>query len=86
MDNPTVVEVCRGEIVESFHRGAGAVVDAEGGVVFAFGDIAQPVFPRSAVKAPQALPLIESGAARLRRVTFGLTRYRRCCHDRGRQQ
>ena len=61
--NPVVVEVTRGGRVESEHRGAGAVVDADGGVVFAFGVVGRPVFPRSAVKAIQALPLIESGAA-----------------------
>jgi len=63
MTNPVVVEVTRGDRVESAHRGAGAVVDADGGVVFAFGDVDRPVYPRSAVKALQALPLIESGAA-----------------------
>ena len=68
-ENPIVVEVARGDRVESAHRGAGAVVDADGAVVFAFGDIARPVFPRSAVKAMQSLPLIESGAA----DRFGLT-------------
>lgn len=62
-ENPIVVEVTRGGRVESAHRGAGAVVDADGAVVIAFGDIARPVFPRSAVKAIQSLPLIESGAA-----------------------
>jgi L-asparaginase II len=63
MSNPVVVEVTRGPRVESRHRGAGAVVDADGEVVFSFGDIDWPVFPRSAVKAFQCLPLIESGAA-----------------------
>lgn len=63
MTNPVVVEVTRGDRVESEHRGAGAVVDADGGVVFAFGDIDRPVYPRSAVKALQTLPLVESGAA-----------------------
>jgi len=63
MTNPVVVEVLRGERVESAHRGAGAVVDADGRVAFAFGDVARPVYPRSAVKALQAVPLIESGAA-----------------------
>ena len=62
-ENPVVVETTRGGRVESAHRGAGAVVDADGAVVFAFGDVGRPVFPRSAVKAIQALPLIESGAA-----------------------
>jgi L-asparaginase II len=63
MTNPIVVEAMRGERVESRHRGAGAVVDADGAILLAFGDVDTPVFPRSAVKALQALPLIESGAA-----------------------
>ena len=63
MANPVVVEVTRGALVESAHRGAGAVVDADGRVVIAFGDVQWPVYPRSAVKALQALPLVESGAA-----------------------
>jgi L-asparaginase II len=63
MANPVVVEVTRGERIESAHRGAGGVVDADGRVVLAFGDAERAVYPRSAVKALQALPLIESGAA-----------------------
>src|SRR5258708_38287552 len=63
MRNPVLVEVLRGGLVESRHHGAVAVVDAGGATVFALGDIAAPVYPRSAVKALQALPLIESGAA-----------------------
>jgi L-asparaginase II len=62
MSNPVVVEALRGGRVESAHHGAGAVVDADGKVVMAFGDVERPVFPRSAVKALQALPLVESGA------------------------
>jgi L-asparaginase II len=63
MANPVLVEVTRGDVIESRHRGAVAVVDGDGGVVLAIGDIEAPVFPRSAVKAIQALPLVESGAA-----------------------
>jgi L-asparaginase II len=63
MANPVVVEVTRGALVESAHRGAGAVVDADGRVVMAFGDTDRAVYPRSAIKALQALPLVESGAA-----------------------
>ncbi len=63
MPNPVVVEVLRGDRAESFHRGAGVVIDADGRIAFAFGDIDRPVYPRSAVKALQALPLVESGAA-----------------------
>ena len=63
MANPVLVEVTRGDRVESRHRGAFAVVDADGRSVAALGDVEVPVFPRSAVKALQALPLVESGAA-----------------------
>src|SRR6186713_1710441 len=63
MSNPVLVEVLRGALVESRHSGAVAVVDAGGGRVLALGDVEQPVYPRSAVKALQALPLVESGAA-----------------------
>ncbi|MFM9857931.1 asparaginase [Pseudoxanthobacter sp. M-2] len=58
-----VVEVTRGPVVESRHRGILAVVDADGAAVVAMGDVERPVFARSAVKLMQALPLIESGAA-----------------------
>ena len=61
--NPVLVEVTRGGHVESRHRGAIAVVDADGGVHTSIGDTDRPVFPRSAVKLIQALPLVESGAA-----------------------
>jgi L-asparaginase II len=63
MANPVLVEVIRGPLAESRHRGAVAVSDAEGHSIFTLGDVAAPVFPRSAVKALQALPLIEQGAA-----------------------
>jgi L-asparaginase II len=63
MTNPVLVEVTRGAIVESRYRGAVAVVDDGGRRVAAIGDVGAPVFPRSAVKPIQALPLIESGAA-----------------------
>jgi len=61
--NPVLVEAWRGDSVESFHRGAFVVLDAQGRVVASAGDIERPVFPRSAIKLLQALPLIESGAA-----------------------
>jgi L-asparaginase II len=63
MSNPVVVEVLRGERVESRHRGAAIVMDVDGVVVVSIGDVDRPVYPRSAIKALQALPLIESGAA-----------------------
>src|SRR6476646_6244835 len=63
MSNPILVETVRGAMVESRHRGAVAVVDADGATLLALGDVARPVFPRSAVKPLQALLLVESGAA-----------------------
>lgn len=60
--NPILVEAWRGGIVESMHRGSVAVVDADGTVHTALGDIDRPIFPRSAVKVLQALPLAASGA------------------------
>lgn len=63
MANPVLVEVTRGNLVESRHRGMVVVVDGGGRVVFSQGDVETPVFPRSACKAMQALPLVEGGAA-----------------------
>jgi L-asparaginase II len=63
MSDPVLVEAWRGPLVESRHRGAVAVADADGVIVLVLGDVATPVFPRSAVKALQALALVESGAA-----------------------
>ncbi|MBB3608724.1 asparaginase [Rhizobium sp. BK602] len=63
MSNPVCVEVTRGNLVESRHRGSVAVVDGDGKLVLSIGDVDRAVFPRSACKAMQALPLIESGAA-----------------------
>jgi L-asparaginase II len=60
---PTLVEVLRGPTVESSHCGILAVVDTQGRVLHALGDIDRPVFGRSAVKVLQALPLVASGAA-----------------------
>ncbi|WP_159947265.1 asparaginase [Rhizobium sp. 18065] len=63
MNNPITVEVTRGQLVESRHRGMAVVVDGDGRMVFSAGDVDAAVFPRSACKAMQALPLIETGAA-----------------------
>ena len=63
MNNPFLVEVARGALVESRHRGSVSVVDADGAAVLSLGDVDRRVFPRSAVKALQAMPLVESGIA-----------------------
>jgi L-asparaginase II len=63
MTNPIIAEVTRGGIVESRHTGAFAVVDGEGKLIKSAGGFAVPIFPRSAIKAFQFVPVIESGAA-----------------------
>ncbi len=66
--NPIAVEVTRGRSpddasVESRHAAACAVVAADGTTVHAWGDVERAIFPRSAIKPIQVLPLLETGAA-----------------------
>ena len=61
--NPLLVEVTRGDMVESRHRASYAVVDSEGRVVLQAGAFERPIYGRSAIKALQAIPLMETGAA-----------------------
>jgi len=68
-NNPVLVHAWRGPAIESRHRGALVVLDAHGTLRLSVGDIDQPVFPRSANKLLQALPLVASGAA----DAFGLS-------------
>jgi L-asparaginase II len=58
-----MVEVWRGDIAESRHRGHAVVCDARGAVRAAWGDPDAVILPRSSCKMLQALPLVESGAA-----------------------
>jgi len=60
--NPILVEVIRGTVLESFHRGVICVVDKDGNVIYSVGDIQQIAYPRSAMKYFQHLPLLVSGA------------------------
>ncbi|MDX6750943.1 asparaginase [Geminicoccaceae bacterium 1502E] len=60
---PVGVEVWRGDRVESRHLVSLAIVDAEGRSLLELGQVSRQVFPRSAIKPLQALPLIETGAA-----------------------
>ena len=57
-----LVEVIRGDRVESVHRGHIVVCDGAGEIVEAWGDPSAVIYPRSACKMVQALPLLESGA------------------------
>ncbi|GBD44490.1 hypothetical protein HRbin40_01979 [bacterium HR40] len=60
---PVAVEVRRGGRVESRHRLSVAVLRPDGRIVLAAGELDEPIYPRSAIKPFQALPLVESGAA-----------------------
>lgn len=62
-ESPVLVEVWRGPVLESVHRGAVAVATPAGEIVAGWGDSDRVILPRSAIKMVQALPLVESGAA-----------------------
>lgn len=65
-----VVEVTRGEVVESIHYGAIVVAEAGGSVAHSWGDIEIPVYLRSCAKPFQALPGVEAGVVE----RYGLSR------------
>ncbi len=64
-----LVEIKRGDVVESVHRGNVAVVDTAGELVAWAGDPEAYTFMRSSAKPIQALAVVESGAYE----SFGLT-------------
>jgi len=66
--NP-LVEVTRGEIVESLHYGAFIVVDSDGKIVWCEGSPSMLTYPRSSIKPFQALPLIEHGGDQVFHLT-----------------
>ena len=62
--NPApLVEVRRGPVVESRHRGHVAAVDGEGRLVASLGEPETVTYLRSSAKPFQAVPLLTSGAA-----------------------
>ena len=63
------VECTRGPAVESRHLVDAALVDTAGRLVQGWGDADGVVYPRSAIKSVQVLPLIETGAAERYEVT-----------------
>jgi L-asparaginase II len=60
---PTLVEVRRGPIVESRHRGAIVIAEPDGRIVNHLGDASHITSTRSTIKPIQAIPFITSGAA-----------------------
>ncbi|NIM95199.1 MAG: asparaginase [Anaerolineales bacterium] len=63
MSYEPVLELTRGNQLESLHYGAIVVVDAKGIVRASWGDESTVTFLRSSAKPFQAIPLIESGAS-----------------------
>lgn len=63
MNDAAMIELWRGGLRESVHRGHAVVCDSRG-IVAAWGDPGAVIFPRSSCKMIQALPLLESGAAK----------------------
>ena len=59
----SLVEVWRGPLVESRHRGHLVAVDGDGCVVAALGAPRTETYIRSSGKPFQAIPLVASGAA-----------------------
>ncbi len=58
-----MVKVLRNDFIESLHFGDAIVVGPNGNVLIEWGDPDKIIFPRSAMKIIQAIPLLESGAA-----------------------
>lgn len=75
--NPVLVEVIRGGAVESEHRGRATVVSSTGETLWSIGDTEALTYPRSAIKAFQALPMVAAGAAD--RFGLGNAELALCC-------
>ncbi|MFJ6572367.1 asparaginase [Streptomyces sp. NPDC091292] len=60
---PVLAEVVRSGFVEGQHRGSLVLLDAEGRVELALGDVAAPIFPRSSNKPMQAAAVLRAGLA-----------------------
>jgi len=69
VNSPLIVEVTRGDRIESRHEVDAVVVDSLGRLVESWGEPHRAVLPRSALKPIQALPLVDTGAS----DAFGLT-------------
>jgi L-asparaginase II len=59
---PVAATIYRGESVENTHLAHVAIVDADGRLLYSFGDAARMTLARSAAKPAQALAVLETGA------------------------
>ncbi len=66
---PIFAEIYRNNHLESQHHGHAVVIHAGGDILLEIGDGARQIFPRSSCKMIQALPLLESGAAKAHGLT-----------------
>lgn len=60
--NPVLAHSVRGNWIENRHRGAICVSDAAGNILASIGEVTAEIFPRSAIKSMQALPIFATGA------------------------
>lgn len=60
-DNPVLVEVVRGALVECLHRASVVVTAADGSITASLGEVARPMYSRSSLKPVQALAMLEAG-------------------------
>lgn len=63
MDDALLAEVVRGDVVESCHRGSIVLLDEDGRVRVALGDVSSPMYPRSSLKPLQAAAMVRAGLA-----------------------
>ncbi len=56
-----LAEVVRSGFVESRHRGSVAALEDDGSLALSVGQVAEPMFPRSAVKPVQAVAMLRAG-------------------------
>jgi L-asparaginase II len=60
---PVLLEVRRGDVVESRHRGSIVLLEADGSVAVSAGAVDAPLLPRSSLKPFQAIAMCEAGFA-----------------------
>lgn len=61
MNEPVLLDVGRGPLVESRHRGRLVVLAPDGSVTAALGPVEEPVYPRSSLKPLQAAAMVRCG-------------------------
>ncbi len=66
-----ILEIIRGQVVESTHFGSIAVVDSTGKLLHSYGDPHGVAFLRSSAKPFQALPFVERGGVEYFNLTQG---------------